>query len=333
MWGRKVLLADHIWSVLTSRSYFLPPERGAASEFFAGDISRSAGNEITQMAHILSWCDCSHARYLCFPCLYVSEPASSCLQGTSLYISHHIRIPYPYSLPCQSPATAPGGLSWEVGYFWWKLCQTSAQNWIWQCLMGCLLCPSFLSLSKEGRVDEEVQGCFWLAQKKHFLSCVFLLLKDGRGKQESPLVPLAPSPRIVPVDSPSLYALMPAAMHLLQPDTLQLHGVLVQPSHYSCTPHGTALPPTLKSLWHNHAAPLSQLYVCSYVYLNWCCTGLSPSNYAWAVLVTPCMTVPVDVCPHSTCLCISPHWPLMFAQCRTRFASMTLCLSRQETRR
>lgn len=77
-----------------------------------------------------------HARYLCFPCLYLSEPANSCLQGTSLYISHHIRISHPYSLSCQSPATTPGGLSQEVGYyFWWKLHQTSAQKWIWQCLM------------------------------------------------------------------------------------------------------------------------------------------------------------------------------------------------------
>lgn len=266
-----------------------------------------------------------------FPvCMSQSLPTPVCraLRFTSVTTSEYpILIPYPVNhqlLPLEVWAERLG-ISGEN-------C-VRHQPRIWQCLMGCLLCPSFLSLSKEGRVDEEVQGCFWLAQKKHFLSCVFLLLKEGRGKQESPLVPLAPSPRIVPVDSPSLYTLMPAAMHLLQPDTLQLQGVLVQPSHYSCTPHGTALPPTLKSLWHNRATPLSQLYVCSYVYLNWCCTGLSPSNYTRAVLVTPCMTVPVDVCPHRTCLCISPHWPLMFARCKTRFASMTLCLSRQETRR
>ena len=124
----------------------------------------------------------------------------------------------------------------------------------------CLLCPSFLSLSKEERVDGEVQGCFWLAQK-NFLSRVFHLLEHRRWNEESPLVPLAPSPRMVPLDSPSLYTLMPAAMHLLQPGTLQIHGTLAWPSLYFCTPHGTALPPTLEHFWHNYATPLTPLHL------------------------------------------------------------------------
>lgn len=133
--------------------------------------------------------------------------------------------------------------------------------------------PSFLSLSKEGKVDEEVQGCFWLAQKKNFLFCVFHLLKDRRRNEESPLVPLAPSPRMVPVDSTSLYTLMPAAMHLSaawHPPAPWCAGMAIPSllhTTWDCSPTHTQIP--LTQPCHTTLTPLRLLLGISELMLHW----------------------------------------------------------------
>lgn len=119
----------------------------------------------------------------------------------------------------------------------------------------CLLRPSFPSLSEEGRVDEEVQGCFCLAQKKNFLSCIFLLLNRKTRELTSPSCSQ-------PQDclcGHSLYTLMPAAP-CLQPGTLHLHGMLAGPSvlrvTWDCSSTRTKIP--LCSLRpHNSTSALS----------------------------------------------------------------------------
>lgn len=167
----------------------------------------------------------------------------------------------------------------------------------------CLLCPSFPSLS-EGGVDEEVQGCFCLAQKKNFLSCTFLLLNRNR-KMREPVSPFCfqlqdclcglPPPLHFDACCPAL-----AAWH---PPALWRSGTVI-PSvlHVTCDCFPTHTKILLTAL-----TVLIQLHIFSFVYLDWCCACLSPSNHTRVALGTLCVLASANICPHCICLCISPR--------------------------
>lgn len=130
--SRVFWLIDHI---------FFSPKRRASSEFSAGCISRSYGNEISRMASffILVWLLPQKITFA-FP-VSVSQslpvPIFRALRFPSVSTPEHpILIPHPVNHQLLLPEgwAERSGISVEH-------CQASAQKCIWQCLTGCVFSP------------------------------------------------------------------------------------------------------------------------------------------------------------------------------------------------
>lgn len=145
------------------------------------------------MGHVLSRQECSYQGPLAFP-VCLSQPGPDCRA-----------LPFPSDIPSLFPAlpitpgcpwrSEPRGRMGIPG----GICvrhQPALALAMPDRLQ--LLCPGFLSLRKEGRVKEGLQGCSWLAQKENSFSFIFILQKDGRRKPVSPLVPPSLSPSELP---------------------------------------------------------------------------------------------------------------------------------------